>query len=126
MDWCEKAPKAGDILRTKVTFYYHYGIFVDEGRIIQFGLPDNAARPADEVRVLATDIDAFRGRGAVEVLCLKRNERKGLRSPKETVRAAESRLGEGGYDVFHNNCAHFVCACAFKNGEPPERLDGML
>ena len=39
-----------------------------------------------------------------------------LPEPEEIVRIALSRLGEGGYDILHNNCEHFVNDCAF--GKP--------
>lgn len=111
MEWTEKAPKYGDIVRTKVSFYYHYGIFVNENRIIQFGLPDNVNRPADEVKVLATDIYTFIGKGELEVAELSASEKAKRRKPKQAVALAESRIGEGGYNILHNNCEHFVYDC---------------
>ncbi len=114
MDWQSKAPKFGDVIRTKVEFYYHYGIFADETRVIQFGLPDNVNRPAGEVEVISTDIYTFLSGGEIEVLIPDRKERRKMRSPKERVKLAESCLGEDGYDVFNNNCEHFVKRCLFK------------
>lgn len=111
MEWTEKAPEYGDIVRTKVSFYYHYGIFVNENRIIQFGLPDNVNRPADEVKVLATDIYTFIGKGELEVAELSASEKAKRRKPKQAVALAESRIGEGGYNILHNNCEHFVYDC---------------
>lgn len=109
MEWTENAPVCGDIIRTKVSFYHHYGIFVSEDRIIQFGLPDDPQRPSEQVKVLTTDIDTFLQGGELEVA--KRTTR--MRSPKQIVAAAEARIGEGGYDILHNNCEHFVNECAF-------------
>ncbi len=113
MEWTVEAPKYGDIVRTKVTFYHHYGIFVSEERIIQFGLPDNVYRPADEIKVLATDVYTFLQGGELEVSKPTREERRTLRPAKEIVKTAEARIGEGGYDILHNNCEHFVNECAF-------------
>lgn len=118
MEWTEKSPKTGDIIRRKVSFYYHYGIFVSESRVIQFGLPDNVNRPANEVKVIETDIYEFLGNGNLETAVFSRFERKNMRSAEETVKIAESRLGEGGYNVFNNNCEHFVYACAFSKNPP--------
>lgn len=113
MEWTEKVPRYGDIVRTKVKFYYHYGIYVDDSKVIQFGLPDGPGRPAEEVRVLATDVYTFLQGGELEVGVPDREERRKKRSPEETVAIAESRIGNGGYDVLHNNCEHFVNECAF-------------
>ena len=116
MRWEEKTPVFGDIIRTKVQFYHHYGIFVSEDQVIQFGLPDGPMRPAEQIRVLSSDIAAFLQGGEVEVAVPDMGERKRMRSPKQIVQIAESRIGEGGYDILHNNCEHFVNDCAF--GEP--------
>ena len=113
MEWTVNSPKFGDIIRTKVTFYHHYGIFINESRIIQFGLPDNVYTPAEEIKVLATDIYTFLQGGELEVGKPTRQELKNMRSPEEIVKLAESRLGQGGYDILHNNCEHFVNECAF-------------
>ena len=56
MEWKEGTPKHGDLIRTKVSFYHHYGIFADENDVIQFGLPDDPGRPAEQISVLSTDI----------------------------------------------------------------------
>ena len=119
MEWTVAAPRYGDLVRTKVTFYHHYGIFISEERIIQFGLPDNVYRPADEIAVLATDVYTFLQGGELEVGRPTREEKRLLRRPKEIVATAEARLGEGGYDILHNNCEHFVYECAFGKHHSP-------
>ncbi len=113
MEWISAEPKFGDIIRTKVSFYYHYGIFADPQTVIQFGLPDDVNRPADQIKVLTSDIYAFLMGGELEVGKMSRAEVKKSRSAKEIVDIALSRLGEGGYHIFHNNCEHFVYECAF-------------
>lgn len=113
MTWTVDTPECGDLVRTKVRFYHHYGIFVSPERVIQFGLPDDPMRPAGDVRVLATDVYTFLQGGELEVAKPDREERKEMRSPKAIVAMAESRIGEGGYDILHNNCEHFMNECAF-------------
>lgn len=113
MNWMDKEPTYGDIVRTKVTFYHHYGIFVSEEEVIQFGLPDNVSRPADEVAVLATDVYTFLNGGSIEVGVPDKEERRRQRDPETVVSLARSRIGEKGYDILHNNCEHFVNDCAF-------------
>ncbi len=114
MRWKAAEPQMGDVIRTKVTFYHHYGIYVSEHRVIQFGLPDNVNRPAEEIQVLTSDIYAFLGGGELEVWEPERKERKKLWDPQQIVAHAEAQIGQGGYNVFSNNCEHFVWGCACK------------
>ena len=113
MQWTENAPAYGDMIRTKVQFYHHYGIFVSEDQVIQFGLPDDPMRVADQIKVIQTDIRTFLMGGELEVAVMDREERKTMFSPEEIVARARQRLGEGGYDILHNNCEHFVNECVF-------------
>lgn len=116
MEWIEKAPAPGDIVRTRVRFYHHYGIYVSHDRVIQFGMPDNTGTPNEQICVLATDIYTFLNGGSLEVGQPDREERKTMRPAGEVVAIAESRLGQTGYDILHNNCEHFVNDCVF--GKP--------
>ena len=113
LQWVEKTPVYGDMIRTKVRFYHHYGIFVSEEEVIQFGLPDDPMRPAQQVKVLASDMQTFLQGGEAEVAVADHAARRQMRSPEQIVEIARSRLGEGGYDILHNNCEHFVNECAF-------------
>ena len=118
MNWKFGTPKSGDIIRTKVSFYHHYGIFVNENEIIQFGLPDDPGRPANEIFVLSTNIDSFLSCGGeLEVAVLEHAEKQKIRPAKEIIQIAKSKIGEGGYDILHNNCEHFVNKCAFGESE---------
>ncbi len=113
MEWAELQPKRGDIIRTKVNFYYHYGIFVDENEVIQFGLPNDPGRPSQEIFVIASNIYDFLNGGELETAKPTREEAKKMRPPEKIVEIARSRINEGGYDILHNNCEHFVNDCAF-------------
>jgi hypothetical protein len=66
MEWTCNQPKKSQIIRTKVSFYYHYGIFVSKDEVIQFGLPTDPTKPADQIKVLATDIYTFLNGGELE------------------------------------------------------------
>lgn len=121
MIWTDKAPEFGDIVRIKVKFYYHYGIFIDEGDIIQFGLPDNEGTHPDEISVISTDISTFSMGGFIECGLPDREEKKRRHSPEKTVELATSRLGERGYNILNNNCEHFANECYF--GEKKSFLD---
>ena len=113
MEWTCKAPKKSQIIRTKVSFYYHYGIFVSEDEVIQFGLPTDPGKPADQIKVLSTDIYTFLNGGELETAKYTLQEELTLRKSDEIIKIARSRIGEGGYDILHHNCEHFVNECAF-------------
>ena len=113
MKWEPRTPTFGDIVRTKYSFYHHYGIFVDTETVIQFGLPDGPSRPAEEIRVLKSDVYTFLSGGEIEVGIPEPSEMRRMRSPTDIVKEAQKQLGEGGYNIIHNNCEHFVNRCAF-------------
>ena len=113
MNWTLKEATMGDMVRVKSGSIYHYGVFVSEDEIIQFGLAP-ALRPSVkpcDVEVCVSDVDGFLGGGFLEVAVLDRKESKKRRSPKETVAMARSRLGEKGYHILYNNCEHFAYEC---------------
>lgn len=116
MQWQQEFPAPGAPVRVKVGFYYHYGIFVNEDSVIQFGLPDGPTRSAEEIKVLSSDVYSFLQGGALEVGFPDKSERKRLRPAAEVIAAAQSRIGQGGYNLLHNNCEHFMYECLF--GEP--------
>ncbi len=113
MQWEFIEPKAGDVVRVKVSFYYHYGIFVSEDEIIQFGLPDEPMRAADKIKVCQSDVYTFLAGGMLEVGVPCKEEKKKMYSAQKIVANAKEQLGKGGYDILHNNCEHFVNRCAF-------------
>ncbi len=113
MTWTVDAPKIGDIIRTKVNFYYHYGIFADENCVIQFGMPDNTGIDPDTIKVITTDIKTFSNGVTVEKANLSASEKIKRYPPKKSVEIALSRVGETGYNILHNNCEHFVNECVF-------------
>ena len=116
MDWIIAAPKKGDIIRVKVRFYHHYGLFVSDEEAIQFGARDNAGTDPKEIAVITTDIDGFAEGAQVETARLTSTEKRSRRSPAAAVNYARAQLGRTGYDILHNNCEHFVNECVF--GKP--------
>ena len=115
MKWafCECQP--GDIVRVKLGSVYHYGIFVSEEEVIAFGLPPTAEnlKNQQDIKVLSTDIDVFSCGGQVEAAQLSLKEKLSRRNPEKTIALARERIGEGGYDLIHNNCEHFVNEVVF-------------
>ncbi len=114
MRWEKRLPEAGDMVRTKVSFYHHYGVYLGDGRIAQFGRPVNTGIPREQIAVCITDTKGFLSEGGgAECAVLDREERKWRRPPKECVEYAKSCVGETGYDFINNNCEHFAYRCVF-------------
>lgn len=116
MIWWQSECKFGDMIRISFGNFYHYGIFVSEQEVIQFGLPPFDGllnRKFEDIAVCVSDIDTFSGGRVVEVASVEKADKKKRLAPKKTVRLARERLGEHGYDILHNNCEHFARYCYF-------------
>lgn len=115
MKWVFKAAQRGDMVRVRLGSVYHFGIFVGEDEVIQFGRPPvNVAACKDgEQEVCATGVYEFLAGGFLEVAEAERKDKKKRRSADDTVAAARARLGERGYNVIYNNCEHFAYECAY-------------
>ena len=113
MKWEMREAKCGDIVRVSLGSFFHFGIFVSDEEIIQFGLPPTPGRRAEDVEVLSAPVDQFLAGGFLEVGVPEGKEKRRRKSPKEVVSAAKSRLGERGYDIIYNNCEHFANECYF-------------
>ncbi len=113
MKWVMKEPVRGDMIRVESGSIYHFGIYVSDDEVIQFGLaPSQRAAVRDcDVEVLSSDIYAFLSGGFLEVCEFDRRERKKHRSPDEVVSYARSKLGTKGYNIIYNNCEHFANEC---------------
>lgn len=113
MKWIFSDAKYGDIVRVKLGDIYHYGIYVNNEEIVQFGLPINSLnRDYSKIKVCVSDLKTFLNgglleRGEVDVFDLQK------KSADEIVACARKRIGEGGYNIFYNNCEHFANECAF-------------
>lgn len=100
--------RPGSQLSVRLALYWHHGIYVGRGRVIQYS-------------------GWIRGpHGLIEEVSLEEFS-EGLpfgitRTPPslsaglEVVRRARSRLGERGYDLLANNCEHFCTWCCFGAG----------
>ncbi len=114
MKWELTEPYAGAMIRVKVGPLYHYGIYVSDDEIIQFG-PNPSLRmgiPDSQLSVCTTDIDTFLCGQFLEVaVAADRVERKKMRKPRQVVEQARKRIGEKGYHILRNNCEHFANEC---------------
>lgn len=115
MQWEFIEPKKGDIIRVKFSSFYHYGIFLDDDNIVQFGLSPVLRSIADSknVKVCVSDMNTFLNGEFLEVGVLDKKELKNRRSADEIEKTALSRIGEGGYNILYNNCEHFAYECVF-------------
>ena len=115
MKWYPDDCHKGDIVRIPVGSFYHYGIYVSDDEVIEFGDAPLGGFGRDEsaIRVISVTMDAFSHGIIPEVAHPDAGEKKKRFSPEETAARARARLGEGGYSLLHNNCEHFVNCCAF-------------
>ena len=113
MKWEMTEPVRGSMIRVHLGSIYHFGIYVSDDEVIQFGLaPQSRAMLRDsEVEVLASDIDTFLAGGFLEVAVFDKKEKKKQRSPEEVISYARSKIGERGYSILYNNCEHFANEC---------------
>ena len=96
------------MIRVKLGAIYHYGIFVSEEEVIQFGLPPTLRElDKDHIAVIATDLKTFSNGNEVEVGV----DNNSVYSKQEIIARARNRLGEEGYNILHNNCEHFAYEC---------------
>ncbi len=115
MEWELKQPARGDMVRIAIGSIFHYGIFVSEEEVIQFGYPPvgGILNQPENVTVVSSDIHFFCGNAFLEVGVPDKKEKKKVRKADDIVAAARARMGEGGYSIIHNNCEHFVYECVF-------------
>ena len=101
------------MIRVAVGGIYHFGIYVSDEEVIQFGLPPVSrvgVRDSD-VEVLSSNIDSFLAGGFLEVCEFDKKEKKKNRTPDEVVDYARSKIGKRGYNILYNNCEHFANEC---------------
>ena len=111
MKWTFTEPSLGDMIRVKLGAIYHYGVYVSDSEVIEFGPPPERATSPDTIRIISAPIEEFLVGGFLEVAEFDKKEKKKNRKPDEIVRYARERLGQGGYDILKNNCEHFAYEC---------------
>ena len=120
-------PKYGDIICIDQSLYYHYGIYVNDEKIIHY-----APNAGEEVKgknavIHSVNLKEFlNGKSEFYVYnCPKLPVILGnipdpftafvhgynLFTPEETVKRAESKIGEKNYNLIFNNCENFAFWC---------------
>lgn len=116
MKWWPDECRPGDMIRIRMGSFFHYGIFVSEEEVIQFGHPlrdRTAVNPGEDIHVFVTTAAEFATGSVIEVARLNFRERLRRFSRQKTISIARQHLGESGYDILHNNCEHFANLCVF-------------
>ena len=113
MKWILTSARRGDLIRVGFHGLYHYGVYLSDDCVVQFGRNPihHDPTPAEQVEVLATDLADFLAGGFLEVCSLSPLERLQARPREKVARCALSRLGERGYHILTNNCEHFATSC---------------
>lgn len=116
--------QAGDIIGVKRFLYSHYGVYVGDNKVIHYSGAESDFSGKKTVRYGTMD-EFLSGQKEFFELVFpdihKRPEKEAryetqslkyhLYSPEETVKRAESRLGEDKYNLALNNCEHFAIWC---------------
>lgn len=115
MKWWPEICAPGDMVRVSIGSVKHYGIFVSENEIIQFGPPPVSLKimNSGDICVCSATAEEFSCGNIIERAVLDKSESKKRLPPEKTVEIARSRLGEKGYSLLHNNCEHFAYECVF-------------
>ncbi len=124
MKWGISEPVSGDMVRVKAGNIYHFGIFVSDDEVIQFGLSPllSVGCDAKNIEVISTNVDTFLQGEFLEVAIYDKKEIKRKRVVDEIVDNARLRLGEKGYNILYNNCEHFVNSCVFGESKSSQAL----
>lgn len=129
----------GDIIAVDRGVYLHYAVYVGNGEVIHyrgrdgdFGEKITVHRapmseflqdskeffilqfPEEKERMLTVSErikKILKGEGIQLFHRMRRAKDYHLYSPRETVRRAESRLGEASYNLLTDNCEHFAIWC---------------
>ena len=125
MKWDFIQPNLGDMIRVSFGNFHHYGIYVSDDEVIQFGLSPalNVGLKEEDIKVLSSNIDTFLNGGFLQVAVLDKKEEKSRLKAEETVKRARARMGEGGYHILYNNCEHFASSCVFNKASCSETDD---
>ena len=113
MNWTPRTPICGDMIRVKSGSIHHYGVYVSDQEVIQFGLAP-IARPTVkdcDVAVCASTLEQFLCGNSLEIGEPEDKDLPLLRSPEQIIQLARSRMGEKNYNILYNNCEHFAYEC---------------
>ena len=97
---------AGDHIKVRRLggLYFHHGIDCGDGAVIHFsGEPFRYG----DAKVCRVELEAFLQGEQAEVVEYGEDRVP----PEQAIQTALDHLGSEGYDVWLNNCEHFICYC---------------
>ena len=105
----------GAHIRVKVGNFYHHGIYIGNGEVVQFGLPFDMAENSSDIRILRSPLSQFTpsANDFIEVYRFSAKVKRKKQSDGKIVQTALAHVGEGGYNIFTNNCEHFATFCVY-------------
>ena len=119
--WSLRCPIEGDIIRVSIgNNMHHYGIYVSDSCIIQYGKASDIFQDSSEVSVFVGTIKEFIGNKYIEVREYSLIEKLKKNSKEKIIEKAKERIGEKKYNILNNNCEHFVNECVFNKHESLE------
>jgi len=101
-----KIPSKGDVVWA-VRFPFHCGIYENDNSVIHFA-PVNASKVKEDAIIHQSTLAEFKNGDSVFVIDFPSEK---FLSPEESIKRAQSRLGEKRYNLFLNNCDHFATWC---------------
>ena len=96
----ERNGKAGDHLKVTRFAYEHHGIYIGNGKVIEYDGPEGGGL------IQETTLFEFAGDGLIQKVPSPK-----VYSSKTIIERAKSRLGEKEYNLISNNCEHFCNWC---------------
>lgn len=116
--------QSGDIIGVKRFLYSHYGVYIGDNKVIHYAGDKGDFKGKNTIRY-GTMEEFLDGKKEYFELVFPEIHQKPeketryetqsfeyhLYSPEETVKRAESRLGEDKYNLALNNCEHFAIWC---------------
>ena len=105
-----REPKPGDVIWadriSQGLPYNHCGVYEGGGYVIHYAAPDGSEIRQENAVVHRTTLAKFKDNCDLKVIDFPQGF-----SASETLRRAQSRVGEKSYNFFTNNCDHFATWC---------------
>lgn len=115
--WRVSTPIPGNLIRTKIDSFFHFGICVDTNTVIHYASENGfSILYYYKMEIVKSDLDSFSKGNIIEVRSFSDSEKKILLSNVEVCKNAYLKLGNRDYDLLFNNCEHFAYSCCFGVG----------
>lgn len=124
--WRIAIPQQGDLIRSKIDSFYHFGICIGNNSVVHYSTEGKfSILNYYKMEVCKSDFNSFSQGNKIEIRIFNEEEKTNLRSVEEIVKDANSKLGDKDYDLLFNNCEHFAYECCFGIGQS-ELMSGIV